>query len=162
MAPSGNRKGSTSHLVTTKGDVFTDFFRKKSQSMLLQDCGKVLSHLSPVSLSAASCTVARQAPLSLGFLRQELWSGLHFLFRGSFRPRDQTRVSCMSFLGCLPPYWATWEVPRVEIQRWNILEVGLSWKKLVSWWPFQFSSQIRQVLHGKILSPYMWWLKWPG
>ena len=47
---------------------------------------------------------ARQAPLSLGFLRQEFWSGLHFLFWGSFRPRDQTRVSCMSFLGCLPPY----------------------------------------------------------
>ena len=38
-------------------------------------CACVLSHLSPVRLSATLWTVARQAPLSMGFSRQEYWSG---------------------------------------------------------------------------------------
>ena len=37
-------------------------------------------------------TIARQAPLSMGFPRQEYWSGLSS--RGSSRPRDRTCVSC--------------------------------------------------------------------
>ena len=40
--------------------------------------------------------VAPQAPLSMGFSRQEYWSGLPFLSRGgSSQPKDQTLVSCM-------------------------------------------------------------------
>ena len=39
-------------------------------------------------------TVAYQAPPSIGFSRQEYWSGLPFSFsRGSSRPRDWTLVS---------------------------------------------------------------------
>ena len=34
--------------------------------------------LSPVRLFATPWTVARQAPLSMGFSRQEYWSGLSF------------------------------------------------------------------------------------
>ena len=30
------------------------------------------------------CSVAHQAPLSMGFSRQEYWSGLHFLLQGFF------------------------------------------------------------------------------
>ena len=36
----------------------------------------VLSHFSCVQLFVTSWTVARQAPLSMGFSRQESWSGL--------------------------------------------------------------------------------------
>ena len=36
----------------------------------------VLIHFSPVQLFATLRTVARQAPLSMGFSRQEYWSGL--------------------------------------------------------------------------------------
>ena len=43
--------------------------------------------LSHVRLFATPQTVAHQAPLSMGFSRQEDWSGLPFLSRGSFRPR---------------------------------------------------------------------------
>ena len=39
--------------------------------------------LSSVQLLATLCTVARQAPLSMEFYRQEHWSGLPFPF-----PRD--------------------------------------------------------------------------
>ena len=38
----------------------------------------VLSHFSHVRLSATPWTMARQAPLSMGFSRQEYWSGLPF------------------------------------------------------------------------------------
>ena len=42
----------------------------------------VLSHLSHVQLFATLWTVACQAPLSMGFPRQEYWSGLLFLSPG--------------------------------------------------------------------------------
>ena len=38
----------------------------------------VLSHFSHVQLFAMLWTIARQAPLSMGFSRQEYWSGLPF------------------------------------------------------------------------------------
>ena len=39
-------------------------------------------------------TIAYHAPLSIGFSKQEYWSGLPFPFsRGSFQPRDQTQGS---------------------------------------------------------------------
>ena len=43
-------------------------------------------------------TVAHQAPLSMGFSRQEYWSGLPFPSPGdgSSRPRAQTRVCCIA------------------------------------------------------------------
>ena len=57
-------------------------------------CVKLLSH---VRLFATLWTVARQAPLSMRFSRQEYWSGLPFPSpRGSSRPRDRTRVSCIA------------------------------------------------------------------
>ena len=40
--------------------------------------------LSRVWLSVTPWTVAHQAPLSMGFSRQEYWSGLHFLLTGIF------------------------------------------------------------------------------
>ena len=44
-------------------------------------------------------TVAHQVPPSMGFSRQEYWSGFAIAFyRGSSRPRDQTRVSYVSFI----------------------------------------------------------------
>ena len=41
-------------------------------------CACVLSHFSCVRLSATPWTMARQSPLSMGFSRQEHWSGLPF------------------------------------------------------------------------------------
>ena len=50
---------------------------------------KLLSH---VQLFGDPWTVAHQAPLSMGFSRQEYWSAISFS-RGSSRPRDRTQVS---------------------------------------------------------------------
>ena len=58
----------------------------------------VLSHFSHVQLFATPWTVAHQAPLSLGFSRQEYWSGLPFVkfpkslvFKIVFLPEMATR-----------------------------------------------------------------------
>ena len=54
---------------------------------------KSLSH---VRLFATPWTVAYQAPLSMGFSRQECWEWVAISFsRGSSQPRDRTRVSCI-------------------------------------------------------------------
>ena len=44
----------------------------------------MLSCFSRVQLSAKPWTVARQSPLSMGFSRQEYWSGRPFLLQGIF------------------------------------------------------------------------------
>ena len=49
-----------------------------------------------VRLFVIPWTVAYQAPLSMGFSRQEYWSGLPISFsRRSFWPRNWTQVSCL-------------------------------------------------------------------
>ena len=71
----------------------------------------VLSHFSHVPLFATLWTVALQAPLSMGFPRQEYWSGLPFFLQRIF----PTQGSNLCFL-CLLQYkwilylWATREV----------------------------------------------------
>ena len=64
-------------------------------------CAYVLSHL-VVSNSATPWTVGHQAPLSMGFSRQEYWSGLP----GSL-PRDLSHQ--VSSLLCL--HWQVGSVP---------------------------------------------------
>ena len=66
-------------------------------------------------LHTCCCLVAKlslpllQAPLSMGFLRQEYWSGLPFPFsRASSQPRDWTQASCNG--RWILYHWATWEV----------------------------------------------------
>ena len=56
----------------------------------------VLSCFSHVQLFATIQIIAYQAPLSMGFSRQEYWSGLPIPFpRGSSWPRDRNYVSCI-------------------------------------------------------------------
>ena len=58
---------------------------------------KKVKSFSSVQLFATMWTAAHQAPLSMGFSRKEYWSGLPCPPPvGSFRPRDQTRVSCFA------------------------------------------------------------------
>ena len=55
------------------------------------------SHSSRVWLSATLYTIACHAPQSMGFSRQESWSGLPCSPPGeSSWPRDQTHISCVS------------------------------------------------------------------
>ena len=60
-------------------------------------CVCVLSHFSPVWLRATPWTAARQAPLPMGFSKQEYWRGLPCPpFRGSSQHKDWACVSYIS------------------------------------------------------------------
>ena len=64
--------------------------------------------ISRVQLFGTPWAVAHQAPLSMGFSRQEYWSGLPVpSSRGSSQPRDWTQVSCIA--GRFFTLWATRE-----------------------------------------------------
>ena len=69
----------------------------------------MLSHFSRVRLFETPWTVACQALLSMGFSRQEYWSGFPCPPpRGSSPPRDWTHVSCIS---CIAGRCLTTEPP---------------------------------------------------
>ena len=58
------------------------------------------SLLSCVRLFCSPIDVTCQAPLSMGFPRQEYWSGDAISYsRGSSQSRDRTQVSCISCIG---------------------------------------------------------------
>ena len=60
------------------------------------------------SLQPKELYVAHQAPLSMGFSRQEYWSGLPCPPPvGSFWPRDRTRVSCLQVDSLLLSHWGS-------------------------------------------------------
>ena len=52
--------------------------------------GCMLSHFSHVRLFATPWTVACHTPLSMGFSRQEYWSGCHALLQGIFPTQGST------------------------------------------------------------------------
>ena len=74
----------------------------------------VLSRLSRVQSFAAPWIVAHQTPLSMGFSREECWSGLPYpLSGGSSQPKDQTHVSLhlSALAGGFFTTGTTWEAP---------------------------------------------------
>ena len=74
-------------------------------------CMRVLSRFSPVQLYATLWTVAFQAPLSMGFSRQEHWCGLPCFPPGSLPDPEVESVSLMSpaLAGGFFTARATWE-----------------------------------------------------
>ena len=65
-----------------------------------------VSH-SVMSDSLPPQTVAHQAPLSMGFSRQEYWNGLPFPSPGIFPIQGSNWISCIT--GGFFTVWATWE-----------------------------------------------------
>ena len=63
-------------------------------------CVCMLSHFSGGWLFVTLWPVAHQAPLSMGFSRQEYWNGLLCLPPGTLQPRDQTCISSGSSTAC--------------------------------------------------------------
>ena len=71
--------------------------------------------LSCVQLSAAPRTIAHQVSLSMGFSRQEYWSGLSFP-----SPWDLPKpgIEPVSHISCIDRFFtshATWEAPQISI-----------------------------------------------
>ena len=71
----------------------------------------------PVSSSFVTpWTVAHQAPLSLGFPRQNTGVGCHFVFQGIF-PIQGWNVCLLQYRQILY-YWATWKAPYLPLTEW--------------------------------------------
>ena len=96
---------------------------------------------SVVSDSATSWTVARQAPLSMGFSRQEYWSGLPFpspedLPDSGIEPRSPTLQT-----DSLP-----FESPYTELFFYKLLWLlGFKWVLLASFWYSTFLISLQWV-----------------
>ena len=77
---------------------------------------RVLSRFSRVQLISTLWTVACQAPLSMGFSRQEYWSGLPCLLPGDL-PNPRTE-SMSHYVSCIPGLFfttsGTWEAREIH------------------------------------------------
>ena len=94
-----------------------------------------------VWLFATPWTIAHQAPLSMGFSRQEYWGGLPFLSpflewvsisysRGSSQPEDWIQVSCVFCIGRRILYHCTtWEARLLLwVIMWEVSGEKYIWK----------------------------------
>ena len=82
---------------------------------ILMSCW-VLSSFSPVQLSVILWTVASQAPLSIGFFRQEYWSGLllpppRHLPDSGIKPESLVSPVSLELAGRFFTTSTTWEAP---------------------------------------------------
>ena len=112
-------------------------------------CACVLSHISPIRLCATSWTIAHQAPLSMGFPRQEYWSGLPCPSPGDLPNPGVEPVSLMSpaLADRFFTTSATWEAlgttfKKILTKLVEVMEFQLSYFK--SW----------KVMLGKCCTPY--------
>ena len=82
-------------------------------------CVCVLSHFSCVQLFATLWTVAQQAPLSVGFSRQEYWSGLSGLPPGDLPNPGSEPMSLTppALAGRLFTTSTTWEAQQFLISQ---------------------------------------------
>ena len=72
----------------------------------------LLSRFSHVWLFVTPWMIAHQAPLSIGFSRQDHWSGLPFPPPGDLPPKDQTHISYVSWVASrFLTTSAIWEAP---------------------------------------------------
>ena len=91
----------------------------------------VLHHFSCVGLFAIPWTAAHQAPLSMGFSRQEYWSGLAFPSSEDlpYRGVNPTSLTSPALAGGLFTTSATWEAlhycPKilVSVEFWMLIKV---------------------------------------
>ena len=82
--------------------------------------------LSRVQLFMTPWTVVYQAPLSMGFSRQEYWGGLPFPSPGeSSQPRDWNQVSLIVGRGVT--FWATREVLKAFTSQDNMEKMFFLW-----------------------------------
>ena len=89
----------------------------------------MLSHFSCVRVFAAPWTVAHQAPLSMGFSKQEYWSGLPFPPPGDL-PKPGIKPTSLSLL-----HWQACSLPLVPPEKPNFIRMQISqhfpWAPLV-------------------------------
>ena len=91
----------------------------------------LLSHFSRVRLCANPQTAAHQAPPSLGFSRQEHWSGLPFLLH-CMKVKSESEVvqSCPSLsdpMDCSPPGSSNHGILQARVLEWGAIAFSVLW-----------------------------------
>ena len=90
-------------------DLFCSHKRERiKNSFLFFSFARIISRFSHVQHFVTPCTVARQAPLSMGFSRQEYWSGLSCPSPGDL-PHSGTEPMSPALAGGFSTGWATRE-----------------------------------------------------
>ena len=84
-------------------------------------CACTLSYSSHVQLFATPWTIALQAPLSMGFSRQQYWMGCHALLQGIFLAKGGTHISCLL-------HWQVGSLPLVPPRKPNILTLSMKYQ----------------------------------
>ena len=82
---------------------------------ITRTCVSVLSHFSHVRLFAILWTITCQVSLSMGFSRQEYWSGLPFPSPWGL---PKPGIEPVSHISCIDRFFTTrttWEVPQIVI-----------------------------------------------
>ena len=112
----------------------------------------MLSHFSCVRLFLPSGTIARQAPLSMGFSRQEYWSGLPCPPPGDLPDSGIEPASPAVQVGSLPaePLWKPLNISVVQGKH-----TGRCWEQRI--WPVSHMSdkatscwmRLQPEIHGK-------------
>ena len=94
-------------------------FKSSNFIIMICVCVCALSHFRCVQLFATLWTVAQQAPLSMGFSRQEYWSGLSCLPPGDLpNPGSETMsLTPPALAGRLFTTSATWEAQQFLISQ---------------------------------------------
>ena len=101
-----------SHEEKEKSESYVFKKKKRKLCFLLL----LLSRFSRVRLCVTPYTAANQAPPSLGFSRQEHWSGCHFLLQCmKLKGESEVAQSCLTLsdpMDCSPPgFPSSWDSP---------------------------------------------------
>ena len=93
-----------------KGNLQIEIISSRHWALIVIKTGHACCHFCLVWLFVTLWTVAHQAPLSMGFPRQEYWSGSHSLLQGISWTRDWTLFSCIGRQ--ILYHWVTWETQK--------------------------------------------------
>ena len=123
------RPGSSNHAVESAKERDHSVWKMKTLLGQLAE-GRIIKIVPECVLSCFSCvwlfatlrTVACQAPLSVGFSRQEYWTGLPFRPPGDL---SNSRIKPVSFMSpALTDMFfttsTTWEAQRLYLSIWNV------------------------------------------
>ena len=119
----------------------------------------MLSHFSGVRLFATQWTVARQAPLFMGFFRQKYWSGLPCPpSPGSFQTRDPNPLRYPALAGGFFTTSATWETLHCIIKYMRKKKKERKKESLICVWLFATPRTVaRQAALSGVFSRQEYW-----
>ena len=111
----------------------------------------MLSRFGHVQLFATLWTVALQAPLSMGFSRQEYWSGLPFASPGDLPGLEIKPISLVSpvLAGWFFTTRATWEALYICVCRYIYMYIYTLWLRNPA------SNNLSQWYNGKSMQSYL-------